>query len=258
MVDRIINMRGDESAIGIKNVTANEPQFLGHFPGNPVFPGVLLIEGMAQTAGAVCVLSQMGGDRPKHVYFLTIDKAKFRKPVVPGDTDRISRDQNRAEKEHVVVPRRGKGRRTDGRRGGSRRHGRVRSAWHDRSNRAHRAGRGDRARTRRSGPYCVVGPPCGDRRRLPAGGSRSCHRPHHDRARAPCFIRLPRSGRHRSPVKYRGGPTRLVVGADCDIREGVTDEHGNRGRWRRHRGRRSLLSDGGFSRRPRLPWSATT
>jgi 3-hydroxyacyl-[acyl-carrier-protein] dehydratase len=85
MVDRIINMRGDESAVGIKNVTANEPQFLGHFPGNPVFPGVLLIEGMAQTAGAVCVLSQMSGDRPKHVYFLTIDKAKFRKPVVPGD-----------------------------------------------------------------------------------------------------------------------------------------------------------------------------
>ena len=86
MVDRIIEMRGDESAIGIKNVTINEPQFLGHFPGNPVFPGVLLIEGMAQTAGAVCVLSQMGGDKPKQVYLLTIDKAKFRKPVVPGDT----------------------------------------------------------------------------------------------------------------------------------------------------------------------------
>src|SRR3954462_1143863 len=64
MVDRIINMRGDESAVGIKNVTANEPQFLGHFPGNPVFPGVLLIEGMAQTAGAVCVLSQMGAIVP--------------------------------------------------------------------------------------------------------------------------------------------------------------------------------------------------
>ena len=86
MVDRIINMRGDQSAIGIKNVSVNEPQFLGHFPGNPVFPGVLLIEGMAQTAGALCVLAQMGGDKPRHVYFLTIDKAKFRKPVVPGDT----------------------------------------------------------------------------------------------------------------------------------------------------------------------------
>ena len=86
MVDRIINMRSDESAVGIKNVTFNEPQFVGHFPANPVFPGVLLIEGMAQTAGAICVLSQMGGDQPKRVYFLTIDKAKFRKPVVPGDT----------------------------------------------------------------------------------------------------------------------------------------------------------------------------
>jgi 3-hydroxyacyl-[acyl-carrier-protein] dehydratase len=86
MIDRIINMRGDESAIGIKNVTFNEPHFQGHFPGNPVFPGVLLIEGMAQTAGALCVLSRMGGERPEHVYFLTIDKAKFRKPVVPGDT----------------------------------------------------------------------------------------------------------------------------------------------------------------------------
>jgi 3-hydroxyacyl-[acyl-carrier-protein] dehydratase len=51
MVDRIVQIRGDESAIGIKNVTVNEPQFLGHFPGNPVFPGVLMIEGMAQTAG---------------------------------------------------------------------------------------------------------------------------------------------------------------------------------------------------------------
>jgi 3-hydroxyacyl-[acyl-carrier-protein] dehydratase len=86
MVDRIISMRGDEAAVGIKNVTINEPQFLGHFPGNPVFPGVLLIEGMAQTAGAVCVLS-LGAKIPSpKVYFLTIDKARFRRPVLPGDT----------------------------------------------------------------------------------------------------------------------------------------------------------------------------
>ena len=86
MVDRIIDINGDESAVGIKNVTFNEPQFSGHFPGNPVFPGVLLIEGMAQTAGAICVLAQLVGDGARQVYFLTIDKAKFRKPVVPGDT----------------------------------------------------------------------------------------------------------------------------------------------------------------------------
>jgi 3-hydroxyacyl-[acyl-carrier-protein] dehydratase len=86
MVDRIFGMRGDETAIGIKNVTVNEPQFLGHFPGQPVFPGVLMIEGMAQTAGALCILSRGKGRRPKAVFFLTIDKAKFRRPVVPGDT----------------------------------------------------------------------------------------------------------------------------------------------------------------------------
>src|ERR1700692_3229893 len=85
MVDRIIGIRGDEAAIGIKNVTINEPQFLGHFPGNPVFPGVLMIEGMAQTAGAICILSQTEARVALKVYFLTIDKAKFRKPVLPGD-----------------------------------------------------------------------------------------------------------------------------------------------------------------------------
>ena len=86
MVDRIVQIRGDESAVGIKNVTANEPQFQGHFPGNPVFPGVLLIEGMAQTAGAICILAKNLVGRPQVVYFMTIDKAKFRKPVTPGDT----------------------------------------------------------------------------------------------------------------------------------------------------------------------------
>ena len=85
MVDRVIDIRGDEHGIGIKNVTVNEPHFQGHFPNNPVFPGVLMIEGMAQTAGVLCIAAT-SSTQPKSVYFLTIDKAKFRKPVLPGDT----------------------------------------------------------------------------------------------------------------------------------------------------------------------------
>lgn len=86
LVDKIINVRGDESGIGIKNITFNEPQFAGHFPGRPIMPGVLLIEGMAQTAGAMCVAARTAVAQPKAVYFMTIDKVKFRKPVIPGDT----------------------------------------------------------------------------------------------------------------------------------------------------------------------------
>jgi 3-hydroxyacyl-[acyl-carrier-protein] dehydratase len=84
LVDRIIECDGDDSCIGIKNVTYNEPQFQGHFPEQPVMPGVLLIEGMAQTAGALCVNAAVSG-KPKVVYFMTINNAKFRKPVIPGD-----------------------------------------------------------------------------------------------------------------------------------------------------------------------------
>ena len=85
LVDRIIEMDGDNSCIGIKNVTMNEPFFQGHFPAMPVMPGVLLIEGMAQTAGALCLSAREDGEGQQLVYFMTIDKAKFRKPVVPGD-----------------------------------------------------------------------------------------------------------------------------------------------------------------------------
>lgn len=90
LVDRVVEMNGDESGIGIKNVTVNEPQFTGHFPGRPVFPGVLMIEAMAQTAGVLVVSSRGEGDPAvSTVLFTTIDKAKFRKPVVPGDTLRF-------------------------------------------------------------------------------------------------------------------------------------------------------------------------
>jgi beta-hydroxyacyl-[acyl carrier protein] dehydratase FabZ len=85
LIDRIIEVDGDESGIGIKNITINEPQFTGHFPSRPVMPGVLMIEGMAQTAGAMCVASRGTTGSPKVVYFMTVDKVKFRKPVGPGD-----------------------------------------------------------------------------------------------------------------------------------------------------------------------------
>lgn len=86
MVDRIIEIDGDESAIGIKNVSFNEPLFQGHFPGKPVFPGVLIIEAMAQTAGAIVMAhDEENGTGKKIVLMLTIDKAKFRKPAGPGD-----------------------------------------------------------------------------------------------------------------------------------------------------------------------------
>jgi 3-hydroxyacyl-[acyl-carrier-protein] dehydratase len=99
LVDRIIDIRGDEHGIGIKNVTINEPQFAGHFPDNPIMPGVLMLEGMAQTAGALCIRSLPNADKVHLVYFLTIDKAKFRKPVVPGDVleyhmNRLKRRKN--------------------------------------------------------------------------------------------------------------------------------------------------------------------
>ena len=84
MIDRIIEIDSDNSAIGIKNVSVNEPIFQGHFPGNPVFPGVLIIEGMAQTAGAIAIAADKTAGR-HIVYMVTVDKCKFRKPARPGD-----------------------------------------------------------------------------------------------------------------------------------------------------------------------------
>jgi 3-hydroxyacyl-[acyl-carrier-protein] dehydratase len=89
LIDRMVEMDGEQSGVAIKNVTMNEPFFQGHFPGKPVFPGVLLVEAMAQAAGAL-VLSHIGDEHAgKLVFFMSIDKARFRKPVVPGDQVRI-------------------------------------------------------------------------------------------------------------------------------------------------------------------------
>lgn len=87
LIDRIIEVDGDRSAVGVKNVTMNEPFFAGHFPNNPVMPGVLIVEAMAQTAGAICMAARQGS--ADIVYFMSIDGAKFRKPVGPGDQLRL-------------------------------------------------------------------------------------------------------------------------------------------------------------------------
>jgi 3-hydroxyacyl-[acyl-carrier-protein] dehydratase len=82
LVDRVLSLEPSVSVVGIKNVTMNEPFFTGHFPDNPVMPGVLIIEAMAQVAGILAFKSGMQGSQ---VYFMSIDKVKFRKPVFPGD-----------------------------------------------------------------------------------------------------------------------------------------------------------------------------
>ncbi|MGD1075439.1 MAG: 3-hydroxyacyl-ACP dehydratase FabZ [Thermodesulfovibrionales bacterium] len=86
MVDRIIEFESGKRSVGIKNVTVNEPYFAGHFPGNPIMPGVLIVEAMAQVAGITAFRSGVQGEA---VYFMSIEKAKFRRPVVPGDQLRL-------------------------------------------------------------------------------------------------------------------------------------------------------------------------
>ncbi len=92
LVDRITELELDKSVVGIKNVTANEPFFQGHFPGNPIMPGVLIMEAMAQVGGILARLS-LGSVSEKEntasVFFMTMDKVKFRSPVVPGDQIRF-------------------------------------------------------------------------------------------------------------------------------------------------------------------------
>jgi beta-hydroxyacyl-ACP dehydratase FabZ len=87
-VDRIIELELNKRVVGIKNVTINEPFFQGHFPGNPIMPGVLILEAMAQVGGVLARLSVPGlleAQTKQTLYFMSIDKVKFRKPVLPGD-----------------------------------------------------------------------------------------------------------------------------------------------------------------------------
>lgn len=89
MVDRIVELEHGKRCVGIKNVTINEPFFQGHFPGHPVMPGVLIVEAMAQVAGIMAYLASDESTRKKVSYFISIDSARFRKPVIPGDQLRI-------------------------------------------------------------------------------------------------------------------------------------------------------------------------
>jgi len=95
LVDRVVEIEGTERAVGIKNVTANEPQFQGHFPGMPVFPGVLMIEAMAQTAAVMAGVGLDLAGKNIGVYFMAIDSAKFRRMVGPGDTLRMEIETKR-------------------------------------------------------------------------------------------------------------------------------------------------------------------
>lgn len=97
LIDRVVDIVPNESAVGIKGVTSSEPHFQGHFPNRPIMPGVLIIEAMAQTAASLVVFSLGDQARDKLVYFMTIENARFRKPVIPGDMLRIhvTRKQNR-------------------------------------------------------------------------------------------------------------------------------------------------------------------
>ncbi|MGB0747768.1 MAG: 3-hydroxyacyl-ACP dehydratase FabZ [Magnetospiraceae bacterium] len=99
LVDKVNQVVPGETGYGIKNVTVNEPFFPGHFPGNPVMPGVLIIEAMAQTAAVVVISSLEDDGSPRQVFFMGIDGAKFRRPVIPGDQLEIYVEKERTRRD---------------------------------------------------------------------------------------------------------------------------------------------------------------
>ena len=200
MIDKVVDVVANERATGIKNVSINENYFQGHFPARPVMPGVLIIEAMAQTA-AVLVVHTLGPESEgKLVYFMSVDNARFRRPVFPGDTLRRPRRQAAQSRQCVEVRGPGQGRRQSGGRGRVRRDDPRRMSGamaRDPSDGDRRAGREPGAETSSSGRYCVVG----EHVALQLGRriARACRRrrAHDDRRGDADLSRSPRSGSSR-------------------------------------------------------------
>ena len=254
MVDRVIDIRGDEHGIGIKNVTINEPQFQGHFPGNPVFPGVLMIEGMAQTAGVLCIAAT--GAQAEIGVFSHHRQGEIPQACAAGRYYRIPHETDRAAQIHVVVSRRSESRRPDRRGSRSRRHAfrRMSARMIDPSARVEAGATIGNDVT--IGPYCTVGAHVriGDGCRLVAHVNLTGHTTIGPRTVIHPFASL---GSPPQSFSYRGGPTTLVVGADCDIRENVTMNTGTEDGGGVTRSRRSLLFHGRAPRRRMIATSAT-
>ena len=235
LVDRIIDIDGDNSAIGIKNVTVNEPHFQGHFPDQPVMPGVLIIEAMAQTAGAICI-HKMAGEKPSLVYFMTIDNAKFRRPVVPGDRLELRVKKAQESRHHLALRLRGHGRWSQGGGGGDFRHADARrpSITDGKSCRQKRQSirppssspAPSSAPASTIGPFCHVGAEAviGDRVELVSHVID--RRRHHARRRLQGLSHGGAWARAPQNTKHKGGRTTLVIGRNCTIREGVTMHRG--------------------------------
>lgn len=95
LVDRVVDWEANQRMTALKNVTFNEPFFQGHFPGHPIMPGVLIIEALVQVGGLLAYVSEPEATEGRHVYFIGIDKARFRRPVIPGDQLRMEVSVNK-------------------------------------------------------------------------------------------------------------------------------------------------------------------
>ena len=241
LIDRVVNIEVNRFAVGIKNVTVNEPHFEGHFPVLPVMPGVLIIEAMAQTSAVLVVETLDLIDKDLLVYFMSIDSAKFRHVGDARRHARAARHGDPRPRQDLEVPRRGAGRRHALRRGGVRGDDPVRGRGErerlSHGDRPDRRGASDRRRSRTGprsapaaaiGPYCVVGARGGARAAGRAAQPRRRRRPHPigEDDRVFPFASL---GHIPQDLKFRGERVELVIGARNSIREHVTMNPGTAG-----------------------------